>query len=126
MARVAETDSFDIAAALEMNFEQCVEARRQINRALVQFNELAKRIPREEEHVDQREADGDSGTRRSGSEPPSDRPSYGYLRQTVRRVVGSNSSEVPLIERPEKASLYRQQILELLKSCKGNLVRTKQ
>ena len=50
----------------------------------------------------------------------------GDLTAAVRRVVGSNSSEVPLIERPEKASPYRQQILELLKSCKGNLVRTKQ
>lgn len=47
----------------------------------------------------------------------------GISRQTVRRVVGSNSSDVPLIERVEKASPYRQQILELLKSCKGNLVR---
>jgi ParB family transcriptional regulator, chromosome partitioning protein len=66
-------------AALEMNLDQCVEARRRIDRALVQLNELAKRIPREEEHVEQREADGDSGTRGSGSEPPPDRPSYGYL-----------------------------------------------
>ena len=47
----------------------------------------------------------------------------GLSRLTVRRVVGSNSSEAPLIERPEKAEPYRQQILELLKSCKGNLVR---
>lgn len=66
-------------AALEMNLEQCEEARRQIDRAIVQLNELAKRIPREEEHVEQREADGDSGTRGSGSQPPPDRPSYGYL-----------------------------------------------
>jgi ParB family transcriptional regulator, chromosome partitioning protein len=66
-------------AALEMNLEQCVEARRQIERALVQLNELAKRIPGEQQHVEQREADGDSGTRGSGSEPPPDRPSYGYL-----------------------------------------------
>lgn len=47
----------------------------------------------------------------------------GISRLTVRRVVGSNSSEVPLVERPEKAEPYRQLILELLKSCKGNLVR---
>jgi ParB/RepB/Spo0J family partition protein len=66
-------------AALEMNLEQCEEARRQIDRALVQLNELAKRIPREEEHVEQRTKDGDSGTCGSGSEPPTDRPSYGYL-----------------------------------------------
>ena len=66
-------------AAVEMNRKQCEEARRQINRALDQLNELAQRIPREEEHVEQREADGDSGTRGSRSEPPPDRPSYGYL-----------------------------------------------
>jgi transposase len=44
-------------------------------------------------------------------------------RLTVRKVVGSNSPEVPGLERPEKAEPYRQQILELLKDCKGNLVR---
>ncbi|MEO8381317.1 MAG: IS21 family transposase, partial [Acidobacteriota bacterium] len=30
---------------------------------------------------------------------------------------------MPEIDRPEKATAYRQQILELLASCKGNLVR---
>ena len=44
-------------------------------------------------------------------------------RLTVRKVVGSNSSEAPALERAEKAEPYRQQILELLKACKGNLVR---
>ena len=44
-------------------------------------------------------------------------------RLTVRKVVGSNSPEVPALERPEKAEPYRQRILELLKDCKGNLVR---
>ena len=44
-------------------------------------------------------------------------------RRTVCRVVGSKSSEVPLLPRPEKAEPYRQEILDLLKKCKGNLVR---
>src|SRR5260370_30012485 len=44
-------------------------------------------------------------------------------RLTVRKVVGSKSSEVPAVQRPEKAEPYRQEILELLKKCKGNLVR---
>ena len=44
-------------------------------------------------------------------------------RSTVRRVVGSKSSEVPAPARPEKAEAYRREILELLKNCKGNLVR---
>jgi transposase len=41
----------------------------------------------------------------------------------VRKVLQSNSNAVPRIEREEKAAPYRQQILELLPSCKGNLVR---
>jgi transposase len=44
-------------------------------------------------------------------------------RQTVRKVLRSNSTHVPEIQRAEKAEPYREQILELLTSCKGNLVR---
>ena len=44
-------------------------------------------------------------------------------RHSVRKVLQSNSNAVPKIEREEKATPYRQQILELLPSCKGNLVR---
>jgi transposase len=44
-------------------------------------------------------------------------------RHSVRKVLQANSSAVPKIEREEKATPYRQQILELLASCKGNLVR---
>jgi transposase len=44
-------------------------------------------------------------------------------RHSVRKVLQSNSNAVPRIEREEKAAPYRQQILELLPSCKGNLVR---
>ena len=47
----------------------------------------------------------------------------GISRLSVRKVVRSNSTEVPLLARPEKAEPYRQQILELLATCKGNLVR---
>jgi hypothetical protein len=38
-------------------------------------------------------------------------------------VLQANSSAVPKIERAEKATPFRQQILELLPQCKGNLVR---
>jgi hypothetical protein len=41
----------------------------------------------------------------------------------VRKVLREGSAEVPELDRPEKAEPYRQQILELLASCKGNLVR---
>ena len=44
-------------------------------------------------------------------------------RPTVRKVLRSNSNQVPEIQRAEKAEPYRQQILDLLASCKGNLVR---
>jgi hypothetical protein len=44
-------------------------------------------------------------------------------RQSVRKVLRSNSTHVPEIQRAEKAEPYREQILDLLNSCKGNLVR---
>jgi transposase len=44
-------------------------------------------------------------------------------RAAVRRVLRSNSTAVPELNRPEKAEPYRQQILELFSNCKGNLVR---
>ena len=44
-------------------------------------------------------------------------------RPTVRKVLRSNSTSVPEIQRAEKAEPYREQILDLLVSCKGNLVR---
>jgi transposase len=44
-------------------------------------------------------------------------------RPTVRKVLRSNSTNVPEIPRAEKAEPYRQQILDLLLTCKGNLVR---
>ena len=44
-------------------------------------------------------------------------------RPSVRKVVRSNSSAVPVIARKEKAEPHRQRILELLNTCKGNLVR---
>ena len=44
-------------------------------------------------------------------------------RPTVRKILRSTSASVPEIQRPEKAEAYREQILELLHACKGNLVR---
>jgi hypothetical protein len=44
-------------------------------------------------------------------------------RPTVRKVLRSNSTQVPEIPRPEKAEPYRQLILDLFPACKGNLVR---
>jgi transposase len=47
----------------------------------------------------------------------------GISRVAVRKVLRSNSTAVPEMQRPEKAEPYRQQILELFATCKGNLVR---
>ncbi len=47
----------------------------------------------------------------------------GISRLSVRKVLRSKSSALPVLVRPEKAEAYRIQILELLASHKGNLVR---
>jgi transposase len=47
-------------------------------------------------------------------------------RLTVRKVLRSNSAQVPTVPRSEKAEPYRQQILELLHTCQGNLVRVQE
>ena len=44
-------------------------------------------------------------------------------RLTVRKVLRADSPKVPEIQRAEKAEPWREQILDLLSSCKGNLVR---
>jgi transposase len=44
-------------------------------------------------------------------------------RASVRKVLKANSAQAPQIARNEKAEPYRARILELLTSCKGNLVR---
>jgi transposase len=47
----------------------------------------------------------------------------GFSRPAVRKVIRSNSAEVPFIHRSERAQPHRQRILELYASCNGNLVR---
>ncbi len=47
----------------------------------------------------------------------------GVSRLSVRRVLRARSAEVPELDRGEKAEPYRQQILDLMHQCKGNLVR---
>jgi transposase len=44
-------------------------------------------------------------------------------RGAVARVIDSGKQDPPLQQRSEKAEPYRQEILELLSQCKGNLVR---
>src|SRR5438093_6739661 len=47
----------------------------------------------------------------------------GVSRSTVRKVLRSQSADVPVLNRSETAEPYRQQILEEWVNCKGNLVR---
>jgi len=47
----------------------------------------------------------------------------GITRSSVRKVLRSKSSNAPALDRPEKAEPYRQQILDELVRCEGNLVR---
>jgi hypothetical protein len=41
----------------------------------------------------------------------------------VERVIASGAAEVPRLERSEKAGPYHERIIELVSSCKGNVVR---
>ncbi len=47
----------------------------------------------------------------------------GISRLTVKKVINSGSQTAPPISRSEKAAPYRQEILELHATCKGNLQR---
>ena len=47
----------------------------------------------------------------------------GISRLTVKGVIRSGSHTAPAISRPEKATPYRQEILDLHATCKGNLQR---
>ncbi len=47
----------------------------------------------------------------------------GISRVAVRKILRSNSTNLPELHRAEKAEPHRRQILELLGQCKGNLVR---
>lgn len=47
----------------------------------------------------------------------------GISRGAARKVLREGRAQVPELERAEKAAAYRDQILELYASCKGNLVR---
>lgn len=44
-------------------------------------------------------------------------------RDTVHRVLAAGAPTIPENQRPEKAEAHREEILELLPSCKGNLIR---
>jgi ParB/RepB/Spo0J family partition protein len=66
-------------AFLEMNEQQCQQARSRIDRAIEDLKQVAAALcgelaPREKPYVEQRSTDGDSGACGTGSEPPADSP----------------------------------------------------
>jgi ParB family transcriptional regulator, chromosome partitioning protein len=66
-------------AFLEMNEQQCQQARRQIDRAIEELKQVAAALCgdtalEEKPYVEQRSTDGDPGACGSGSEPPADSP----------------------------------------------------
>ena len=60
---------------------------------------------------------------RRGTSPRQIANALRISRTTVKKVIRSASSDVPPIIREEKADTYRQEIVQLHTSCKGNLVR---
>lgn len=44
-------------------------------------------------------------------------------RDTVQRVLAAGAPTIPNFPRTEKAEVHQEEILELLPSCKGNLIR---
>ena len=64
-------------AFLEMNEQQCQQARRRIDRAIEELKQVAAALcgdaaPQEKPYVEQRSTDGDSGACGTGSEPAAD------------------------------------------------------
>ena len=132
----------------EMDGPQREQARRKIESARGELDRLAQRIGKEAEakHAEPSATNRDSGTELALDETlwlclSDDKVTRAssfrvkgvtkreiarvlkLSRLTVRKVLRSNSTKVPEIQRAEKAEPYRQQILDLLISCKGNLVR---
>lgn len=61
--------------------------------------------------------------RQRGVSPRQIAKTLGISRGAVKKVIASGSAVPPPIERQEKAAPYRQEILELYATCKGNLTR---
>lgn len=60
---------------------------------------------------------------KQGSSPRQIARALGVSKGAVKKVIASGSATPPPIIREEKAAPYRQEILELYQTCKGNLTR---
>jgi hypothetical protein len=108
------------AAALELDTQQGEAARQQVQRIQGQLRRIDEKILSEQEpHVEPNAADHDSGTAQPGGEQAGDREAAGNL--------ATYSTQSGAVEGHAGAGVaaepYRQRILDLISSCKGNLVR---
>jgi hypothetical protein len=109
------------AGVAELDGQPCEGARRQIDRLEKQLRPIDEKLqPEQEPHVEPSAKHHDSGTERAASEQARDCAGVEDLPVAVRRVLRSNSTAVPELNRAEKAEPYRQRILALFGTCKGN------
>ncbi len=113
------------AALPEMDGPQQQQARGRVERARRELNRTSERMQQQQEtkHADSGATQRDSGDERATNQPARDITHTAALTPAHRQVLRSKSTLVPEIQCPEKAEPYRQQILDLLVNCKGNLVR---
>ena len=115
-------------ATVELDRDQCRQLRQQVDRALHELGHLAGKIPPEQEapYVEPSPTERDSGTPCQGSEQARDCAGAEHLPVDDTQSAAVKLVASPPLSRPEKAEPYRQQILELLNNCKGNLVRVQE
>jgi hypothetical protein len=112
------------AEAAELDDQQRAAARQQIERIEKQLQRMdEKLLPEPTPDVEPGTTHHDSGTAQPGSGEREIARVMGISRGAVRKILQSNSTAMPELQRPEKAEPYRQQILELFAQCRGNLVR---
>jgi hypothetical protein len=98
-------------AGAGMDRGQCEDARRKIDRARHQLNHLSEQIQKEQEpHVEPSTTQHDSELNTQRVTKREIARILGISRLTVRKVLRTNSSDVPESHRAEKAEPYRQQI----------------
>ncbi len=118
-------------ATVEVDRPQGIEAQSKIERVRQELNRLAAKIPlpqaQEQEHVEPSTTDHDSGTEWAGREQARDcagaegQPADGA--QGPALELDGRCRRCCVRRKPNR---YRQQVLELMTTCKGNLVRVRE
>jgi len=93
-------------AALELDHQQCEAAGQQIARVQNQLRHIdEKLLPEQPPHVEPSATHHDSGTECAARSKREIARVLGISRVAVRKVLRSNSTTVPELQRPEKANL---------------------